>query len=91
MTLGKSEHTSEPKWYFKNLMEYFDRGDEYADKKNQFILRIPKETQSCSLEQNRVWWMAWRTGNRRQLFILSERKRYSNKARGSGQNKVYQL
>lgn len=55
MTLGKSEHTSEPKWYFKNLMEYFDRGDEYADKKNQFILRIPKETQSCSLEQNRVW------------------------------------
>lgn len=54
MTLGKIEHTSEAKGYLTNLMEYFDRGDEYVDKKNQFILRIPKETQSCSLEQNRV-------------------------------------
>lgn len=88
MTLGKSEHTSEANWYLTNLMEYFDRADEYVDNKNQFILRIPKETESCSSEQKRVWWMAWRTGNSGQLFSLSEWGRYLNKAWGSGQNKV---
>lgn len=52
MTLGKNKHTySEAKSYLTNLLEYFERADEYVDKKNQFILRIPKGMQPCPSQQ----------------------------------------
>lgn len=45
MALGESQHTSsEANSYLMNLMEYFERTDEYVDEKNQFILRLPKGT-----------------------------------------------